>query len=71
MGFSGNVVNLLQGIVPLYSILPRLLTDTGIINIRSRRGNNPSVYKDFKVRRDHILHVARNEQSHSNILCGI
>ena len=41
----------LQGIAPLCSVLPRLLTDTGIINIRSKRGNNPSDYKDFKGRR--------------------
>ena len=49
MGFSGNVVNILQDIAPLCAVLPRLVTNIGIINIRSKRGSEPSEYKDFKV----------------------
>ena len=72
MGFSGNVVNILQDIAPLCAVLPRLVTNIGIINIRSKRGSEPSDYKDFKVRRNHIhkwlLFLKKWNKSYENII---
>ena len=72
MGFSGNVVNILQDIAPLCEVLPRLLSTIGIINIRSKRGSEPSDYKDFKVRRNHIhkwlLFLKKWNKSYENII---
>ena len=55
MGFSGNVVNILQDIAPLCAVLPRMISNIGIINVRSKRGTDPGDFKDFKVRRNFIL----------------
>ena len=55
MGFSGNVVNILQDIAPLCNILPRIMNNIGIINVRSKRGTDPGDFKDFKVRRNFVL----------------
>ena len=54
IGFKGNVINIAQDISKICKILPRLPSNCNIFTVRSRRGSDPSHYKDFKVRRERV-----------------
>jgi hypothetical protein len=48
LGFSGNTVNILQDINPLCITYPRLLSDSRFITVRSKRGEFPNDFTDFR-----------------------
>ena len=54
-GFEGNVVNLPQDIGAACSVLPRLPSDVSIFFARRKTGEEPSDFKDFKIRKTYIL----------------
>lgn len=53
---SGNVINFVQNIDELAVQLPRTLSTVNVLVVRRQQGLDPEVdFKDFKVRRGHIL----------------
>ena len=53
-GFEGNVVNLPQDIGEACSVLPRLSSDVSVFLVRRKTGEEPTDYKNFKIRKNYI-----------------
>lgn len=53
-GFSGNVICFPQRVSDISTILPRKAGDLKIIVARCKTGPEPTDFKDFRVRREHV-----------------
>jgi hypothetical protein len=53
-GFSGNVICFPQRVSDIVTILPRKFNELKVIIARCKTGPDPSDYKDFKVRKNHV-----------------
>ena len=53
-GFKGGVICFPQRISDLTRILPRKVNELKIVIVRSKTGDSPADFKEFKVRRDYV-----------------